>query len=80
MSFSAFHVDKRSEYKVKKHKSVKAVKTATIIDDENTIFSHSEKLSEIISVDNKDKVRIVIYDKENNEKTLYISNVDIILL
>ena len=59
MSFSAYHIDKRSEYKVKKHKSVKS-KSVSVI-DENTI-----------SIDNADKVRIIIYDKEDNAKTLYI--------
>jgi hypothetical protein len=59
MGFSAYHIDKRSEYKVKKHKSVKS-KSVSIIDN-NTI-----------SIDNSDSVRMLVYDKENNAKTVYI--------
>jgi predicted nucleic-acid-binding protein len=65
MSFSVFHVDKRSEYKIKTHKvkKTKVTKTAsvkTVIDD-NTI-----------TCDNKEKVRISVYDKLNNEISIYI--------
>ena len=61
MSFSHNCIDNRKEYKVKTHKSNKVKSNAAKILDDNTL-----------SINNSEKVRILIYDKEDNEKTLYI--------